>query len=104
MADCLLITRNGVPEEILVAETPTRECLSTSFYDIGSMNRRLSQEAADNMSRAECLGKAVNTRVASMSTAIGDELAGIYDHMEHCRDINCLNAKGLFDEIQSSGE
>jgi hypothetical protein len=48
VADSLLITRNGVPEEILAAGNSPRESILISPYEIGPTSYRLSKEAADN--------------------------------------------------------
>lgn len=40
----------------------------------------------------------------SMSTTIGDGLAALYDHVNHCRSSNCLHAKALYEEMHSPCE
>ncbi|KAJ5370036.1 uncharacterized protein N7496_006128 [Penicillium cataractarum] len=98
------ITRNGFPEETLFTDNPSWKNLSYSPYDMGSMTHRLPHETADNINRAKPLGKAVLAWDSPMSTAIGDELAEIHNHMEHCRNTDCLQAKAFFDGIQSPRE
>jgi hypothetical protein len=104
VTDTLLITRNGVPEEMSIAENSSGKSLSISPCDIESTTHRLSQEATNNMNRIKCFGKAALTGDSSASTAIGDELAEIHNHMEHCRSSDCLHAKDFFDGIQSPRE
>ncbi|GLI74854.1 hypothetical protein PoHVEF18_003102 [Penicillium ochrochloron] len=62
--------------------------------DISSMTRIA-------MPQIKCLGKTALTWDSSISAAIGDELAAIHDHMEHCRNADCRQAKAFFDRIQS---
>ncbi|KAJ5489166.1 hypothetical protein N7539_004056 [Penicillium diatomitis] len=40
----------------------------------------------------------------AISTTIGDELAAIYDHVDHCRNADCLHAKSFYDEMQTPRE
>jgi hypothetical protein len=103
--DTSSITHDAVPHETTDrTDTSLGEGLSSDSYDVGSTKRRLSHGTADNMSRLKRLGKTASTLDSSVSTAIADELAAIYDHMEHCRNADCLHAKAFFDGIQSPRE
>jgi hypothetical protein len=64
----------------------------------------LSHDSANNINRINCSGKTASTWNSSVYTAIGDELAAIFDHMEHCRNAGCLQAKDFFDGIHSPRE
>ncbi|KAJ5471951.1 hypothetical protein N7539_008520 [Penicillium diatomitis] len=101
MPDSFSVTRNAAPQEISIqADNTFRKGFSSGPYDIGLTNPRSSLEAADNTNKARSLGKTALTWGSSVSTAIGDELAAIHDHMEHCRNADCLQAKAFFDGIQ----
>jgi hypothetical protein len=103
--DTSSMTRNAVPQEISIqTDTSFGKGLSCGSYDISSTKRRLSHETADNINRIKCLGKTASTWGSSVSTAIGDELAAIHEHMEYCRNADCLHAKAFFDGIQSPRE
>lgn len=97
MTDTLLITRNRVPEEILT-ENSSGKSLSISPRDIESTTHRLSQEATDNINRIKCLDKAALTGDFSASTAIGNNLAEIHNHIEHYRSSDYLHAKAFLME------
>lgn len=95
------MTRNAVPQDISIqTDISYRKGLSCGSYDIGSTKCGLSHETVDNINRIKCLDKTASTWGSSVSTAVGDELAAIHDHMEHCRNADCLQAKAFFDGIQ----
>lgn len=105
MPDTSSITHNAVPHETIDrTDTSLGKGLSRDPYDVGPTKRRLSHETAGYMNRIKCVVKTASTWGSSVSTAIGDELAAIHDHMEHCRNADCLHAKALFDGIQSPRE
>ncbi|KAI2791733.1 hypothetical protein POX_c04609 [Penicillium oxalicum] len=99
--DTFPVTRNAAPQEISIqADKAFGKGFSSSPYDMGPTKPRLSLEPADNINEARFLGKTALAWGSSISTAIGDELAAIHDHMEHCRKADCLQAKAFFDGIQ----
>ncbi len=102
MANTFLITRNGIPEETLIAKNPSGGGLSVSLCDIGSTTYGLSHKTTDSINRTKGLGKAESTKDSFVSTAISDELAKIYNHIEHCRNTDCLHVKPFFLIIESS--
>jgi hypothetical protein len=53
------------------------------------------------MNPIDCINTASDHSVCS---AIGDEIAALYEHMDHCRGANCLYAKNFYDEFHSSCE
>jgi hypothetical protein len=98
--DTSSMTRNPVPQDISIrTDTSFRKGLSRGSYNIGSTKRRLSHVTAENMNRIRYIGKAASTWGSSVSTAIGDELATIHDHIDHCRNANYLHAKAFFTRI-----
>lgn len=105
MPDNSSITHNAVPHEIIDrTDTSLGKGLSRDSCDMRPTQRRLSHETADYMNRIKFLDKTASTLDSSVSTAIGDELAAIYDHIDHCRNADCSHANAFFDGIQSPRE
>jgi hypothetical protein len=75
--------------------------------DAGTLGQRLFVAIiltiAENMSGIDCLDNTASAWGPSLSTTIGNELAAVYDHVDHCRNIYCLYAR-FFDEMQSPRE
>ena len=105
MPETSSITRNAVPQERTdQTGTSLEKGWSCDSFDVRSTKRRLSHEPAANLDGIDCSGKTASAWDSFVSTTIDDELAAIYDHMEHCRNADCLHAKAFFDGIQSPRE
>lgn len=90
MANNFSITCNGFPEETLTTNNLFWKNLLYSPCNIGSIIHRLLYKTADNINQTKYLDKAVLIWDSSIFTAIGNELAKLYNHIEHYQDTNYL--------------